>query len=462
MKILLVIYDNESYIHEFPLGAAYIAAALRDANYDVEIYNQDVFHYSDEHLTEYLNNNHFDAIACGVIGGYYQYRKIIKISEAIRNSNQELFYILGGHGPSSDPEFYLRKTQADAVIIGEGEVTIVDLLNSHFNNKDLNQVEGITYKKDEEFITTEERELIQDIDSITFPAYDLFPIEYYNLMKYPNSTGTDFTMPMLSGRGCKFKCNFCYRMDKGHRLRSHESIIKEVKMLKENYGITYIIFSDELLMSSVKRTEEFCNDIINADLNIKWWCNGRLNYAKRELLELMKKAGCVFINYGIESMDDESLRKMNKALTVKQIISGVEATLDVGISPGLNIIWGNIDEDKQTLQNGVDFLLKYGDGSQMRTIRPVTPYPGSPLYSYAIQKGLLKDCEDFYENKHLNSDLVSVNFTKLSDDEFHAALYEANTTLIKDYFNKKLMENLDGAKKLYFENDVTFRGFRPV
>ena len=169
----------------------------------------------------------------------------------------------------------------------------------------------------------------------------------------------------------------------------------------------------------VERTEEICNAFIEAKLNIKWDCNGRLNYAEPELLKLMKKAGCVFINYGIECFDDQILKNMNKALTVKMIEEGIKATLNAGISPGFNIIFGNIDEDENTLQKGVDFLLKYDDGSQLRTIRPVTPYPGCPLYYRAIEKGLLKDIEEFYETKHTNSDLMSINFTKLSDEKFH-------------------------------------------
>ena len=124
----------------------------------------------------------------------------------------------------------------------------------------------------------------------------------------------------------------------------------------------------------------------------------------------MKDAGCVFINYGIECMDDKILLNMHKNLTTKQIVEGIEHTLRAGISPGYNIIFGNIGENKDTLEKGVDFLLKYDDHSQLRTIRPVTPYPGCELYYYAIEKGLLKDCEDFYGNKHVNSDLLSLNF----------------------------------------------------
>jgi radical SAM superfamily enzyme YgiQ (UPF0313 family) len=174
----------------------------------------------------------------------------------------------------------------------------------------------------------------------------------------------------------------------------------------------------------------------------------------------MKKAGCVFINYGIEAMDDQVLKNMRKGLTTKMILKGVRETLEAGISPGLNIIFGNIGDNRQTLAKGVEFLLKYDDGAQLRTIRPVTPYPGSPLYYYAIEKGLLKDCEDFYENKHVNSDLLTVNFTDLDDEEFHLSLFEANKEILANYYQKKLANSIDECKKLYLESDASFRGFR--
>lgn len=249
-------------------------------------------------------------------------------------------------------------------------------------------------------------------------------------------------------------------MDKGFRPRSNDSIIAEIEMLKADYGVTHICFGDDLLMASRERTLSLCNDFIKKKLNIKWDCNGRLNFAKQDVLRHMKQAGCVFINYGIESFDDGMLKVMNKSLNTKQIIQGIEATLEAGISPGYNIIFGNIGETKESLKKGVDFLLKYDDGSQMRTIRPVTPYPGSPLYYYALEKGMLKDCADFYENKHINSDLLAVNFTQMSDDEFYQRLYEANLTLIRAYFNKKITSFEHQLQELYFTKDANFRGFR--
>jgi len=440
----------------------YIASALRNAGHKITIYNQDQYHYPEEHLTEYLNRNHFDVVGVSVIAGYYQYRKLLKISEAINKVEppNRPIYILGGHGPSPEPEYFLKKTGADFAVIGEGEITVVELLKALQGDGGLEDVNGIAYNIFHGVAQTPPRPLIKDINTIALPAWDLFPMDYYALIGSENKKPTTRCFPVLSGRGCPFKCNFCYRMDKGLRIRSNESIIEEIQILKKDYLIGYIAFSDELLMTSKDRTISLCEDIIKAKLNVQWSCNGRLNYATPEVLQAMKRAGCVFINYGIESMSDETLKVMNKNLTTEQVIKGVEATLKEQISPGLNIIFGNIGETKETLQKGVDFLLRYDDHAQLRTIRPVTPYPGSPLYYYAIEHGMLKGCEDFYENKHVNSDLLAVNFTDMTDGEVHRALFEANKTLLENYYKCQLERSIKTAEKLYLEKDATFRGFR--
>jgi len=215
-------------------------------------------------------------------------------------------------------------------------------------------------------------------------------------------------------------------------------------------------------MSSRKRTLELCQAFIDAEINVHWLCNGRLNFADMDVLEKMKEAGCVFVNYGIESLDDPTLEVMHKHLTREIIVRGIENTLKVGISPGFNIIYGNINEPINAIDDAVEFLLKYDDHSQLRTIRPVTPYPGSELFDYAIEHGLLKDTADFYENKHINSDLIAVNFTKYSDDEVHQKLYEANMRLIKRYLEVQAEGYEKICKDLYYKKNEAFRGFRPT
>jgi len=252
-------------------------------------------------------------------------------------------------------------------------------------------------------------------------------------------------------------------MDPGYRKRDPKELLDEVEKLHKDYGITRITFMDDLLMSSVEHTEEVCKEMLRRNLPITWDCMGRLNYCSAELLQLMKDAGCVYIVYGIESMDQKVLNNMKKGLRPEKIISGIEQTLDVGISPCLNFIFGNKGDNRETLKKSVDFLLKYDDFVEKRTIRPVTPYPGSPLYYDAIELGLLdkkNPAEDFYEKKHLNSDLLCCNFTELTDREFYDALKWANKVLMKNYYDKQRNSTLKMIDHLYDTLDTSFRGFR--
>jgi radical SAM superfamily enzyme YgiQ (UPF0313 family) len=246
-------------------------------------------------------------------------------------------------------------------------------------------------------------------------------------------------------------------MDEGFRKRAIPAVIEEVKFLRKRYRITYLDFADELTTVSDARTTELCEQLI--PLNMKWMCNGRLNLVNPAILKLMKRAGCQFINYGIESMDDEVLRLMDKKQTTEQIYKGIEATLAEGISPGFNIIMGHIGDTPETIKKGLEFILKYDDGAQRRTMLPVTPFPGSQLFQEAINRGLLKDTEDFYE-KHKNSDLQTVNFTNIPDDEFNMLMYDCNKALLNNYYTKQLASVLRQAEDLYIKQNISFRGFR--
>lgn len=468
MRVLLIAYDNDSHVSFFPLGLAYIASALLSIGYEVEIYEQNVYHYTEEELTNYLINNHFDAVGVGGCGGYYQYRKIKKIAQAVceAKKKKEIFFWMGGHLPSPEPEYFLRNfAGVDAVVIGEGEETCKEMLEAVRTQKGFYDVQGMAYiDENNNYVENPRRPLIQDVNSILYPAWDLFTMEHYVLYPMYNASRSDRIMAMVSGRGCPFHCNFCYRMDSGFRPRSTQSIIREIQELQERFRVNYIYFCDELLMSSISRTKEIAQAIIDHNLHIKFYCQGRLNYASKdkEMLKLLKEAGCVFLNYGIESMDNGALERMHKNLTTDMIIAGIENTLEAGISPGLNIIFGNLDEDMEVLKKDVDFLLKYDDDAQVRTIRPVTPYPGTELYHIAVERGLIKDVGDFYENKHTNSDLLTCNFTKMTDEEFYKALDWANGILLNAHLERVKEKNALCLYELYQKHNAEFRGFRTV
>ena len=219
MRILLIAYDNDSYISSFPHGLAYVAAVWRNAGHDVQVYSQDVYHWPESHLQNLRNNEVFDIVAVSVIGGYYQYRKILKISEAINRSKHRPFYLLGGHGPAPEPEYFMKKTLADVIVIGEGEITALEIIDALEGKRTMSSVKGIAYNAHGKCLKNPPRDLIQNLDEIDFPAWDLFPMDHYTLRKMPRAKGNERTFPVIPGRGCKFKCNFCFRMDKGLRLR---------------------------------------------------------------------------------------------------------------------------------------------------------------------------------------------------------------------------------------------------
>ncbi len=474
-KILFAVYDNGSYDHIFPMGFGALAAVLKRDGHDIKVWSQDMNHWPDDYLRTYLDENKFDVVVLSVIAGYYQYKKVLNLSNAINNSKQRPFFIMGGYGPTPEPEFFLKKTGADVVCMGEGEITICKLMEALEAQKKktgsykpgswLEDVPGTAWLdgKDKKLKKTLRAPLVHDLDTLPQIPYELFPMNYYRMMRFPKVKPTDFVFPLMSARGCSFKCTFCYRMDPGYRVRSPKNLLDEVELLHKEYGITYIAFQDDLLMSSVKHTEDVCKEFLKRDLPVRWACNGRLNYCSEELLQLMKDAGCTFINYGIESMDQNVLNNMKKGLRPDIIEQGIKDTLKVGISPGLNFIFGNKGDNKETIKKAVNFLIKYDDFAQKRTIRPVTPYPGSPLYYDAIEMGSLdktNPAEDFYERKHLNSDLICTNFTELTDDEFYDCLKWANTELMKNYFDKQRDGTLTQIAKLYDEKDSSFRGFR--
>lgn len=443
-NILLISYDNGSHLPFFPMNLFYLYGHLIKPNiHNVGLWHQDLHHGPDDGLLQILNTNPWDIVGIGAVAGYYQYKKLKSLSAVINASTRrdKFQYVLGGHGPAAEPEYFIKAMGSNSVVVGDGENGMDQILSGG---------NGIIYGKPWEE------------DSAPLDLYNKMPMDIYKLIRWPTSERTDFCFPILSSRGCKFNCSFCYRMREGYHLRAVEAIIEEIRYLHKHFLINHFQFADELLMASEARTAEICAALLALPFKIKWDCNGRLNYAKTDLLNLMKRSGCEYINYGIESLDQGLLNEMHKALTVERIHQGVEDTLKAGISPGLNFIWGFPGDTIANLWKAVNFIKKYDPCHELRTIRPVTPYPGTQLYKNAIKNGLLGGPEDFYEAKHVNSDLFTVNFTDIPTKDAHKALNNANIGLIENYLQKRGERQAKAAHKLYLNGDASFRGFREV
>ena len=166
LKVLFIVYDNGSYDHTFPMGVGALSAVLKRDGHHVSIWNQDMHHWPDDYLTTYLNENKFDVAILSLIGGYYQYQKMKNLSKALNNSKNRPFYIMGGYGPTPEPEFFLKKSGCDVVGLGEGEITIPKLMDAIENKTTLRDVPGIAWLENGKLQTTPRAPLVHDLNTL--------------------------------------------------------------------------------------------------------------------------------------------------------------------------------------------------------------------------------------------------------------------------------------------------------
>jgi radical SAM superfamily enzyme YgiQ (UPF0313 family) len=465
-RVLFIIHDNYQDDNVFPLGVGYLAAVLRKYGANVSIYCQDVFHYTNDELAEYLKNHEFDLIGLGFMAA--RFKMTVKgLCEVINNHKKNAWLVLGGHGPTPIPEYILETTQADVVAMGEAEETIVELLHCKLNHPDkISDVKGVAYRIGKKIVVNERRKPVTKLSSLPFPEWELFPMEHYTTcLKFPGMNEGDKAFPIISVRGCINRCSFCYRLEKGIRNRDLHDIIEEIKILNNSYGINYFYFVDELSIPSKKRIFEFARLLEKNKLKIMYRMTCRVDIFDEEIAKCLKDSGCMLLNIGFESTDQNVLDMMKKNVTVEQNIRAAEIANKYGIGLYLSLIWGLPGDTEKSLRNNVEFIKKYNTYDQIRTIRCVTPYPGSPLYYEAIRKGLLTGPKDFFE-KFKNADLYMVNFMNIPEKDIYQMLFEVNRDLILDHY-KHTNGDMEAANRLikqfyslYFKEDLNFRGPR--
>jgi len=462
-RVLFVNPDLHQEDNHFPHGYGYMAATLLQEGADVSAFCMDVFHYTNRQLADYLDRHEFDLICVGFLAARFK-ETVEELLRVIDAHCKNAWLVIGGPGPSPIPEWMLNNTPADIVCIGEAEETIVDLLRCKVEGGSLAEVSGVAFGDGKFVYGTERRKPIHKLDSIPFPAWDLFPMDRYTtcLSLWGMEPG-DRTLGMITSRGCTDRCSFCYRMESGIRFRSVENVIEEIEILKDRYGVNCYFMNDELFAASKSRVFKLCAAL--QELDIKFSANARVDKFSEEMARSLQDSGCTFVNIGFESSSQEVLDRMNKRTTVEENVRAAEICREIGIGFGLNFLWGLPGDTAETLWGNVAFIKKYNAYDQLRTIRPVTPYPGCPLYYQAIEEGLLEGPGDFFD-KFRNSDLITVNFTDLDTDACHRFLFAANWDLIHDHQKHTDMtvaestRLIEDFRRLYFDKDVLFRGAR--
>lgn len=443
MQILLihppheVVYGNRRIAKPatfFPLGLGYIAKVLLKAGYNVKVLDIWAHQYAEKEVYQKIKDLNYEII--GITAHVTQYRYIKWLTTILKEYNKNCIIILGGNLATHASEVVLRNTKVDICVLGEGEVTIKEILK---NLNNLKIVKGIWFKRGGEIVKNLPQELIKDLDNIDFPSWNLFPIDIY--LKRCRVFWTSVrAMNMITQRGCPYNCRFCSIIFKTVRYRSVDNVVEEIKVLKNKYKIEGIFLNDEVATLNRQRMFELCENL--EPLNIKWSCQGRTDCVDGKLLKKMKKAGCESIGYGVESGSQKVLNNMNKRVFVEQSRRALKETIDAGIQPIVQMMYGYPGEDRETLKETMDFFKEVPYFGTHISFSIVVPYPGSELYSYAIKRNLIENEDKYLESIDLGSgSLVDrcsslVNFTRFDDRRFYNLRLKTEMKIIFNQIRK--------------------------
>ncbi|MFH1093331.1 MAG: cobalamin-dependent protein [Candidatus Omnitrophota bacterium] len=415
-KILLIqppCTISKSYTKEIqpPLGLGYIAAVL-EGNYEVKILDavvegwhtqilegKDRFRYglSFKEIEKAILEYNPDVVGISCLFSM-QAHNAHKVAQLAKQVNKAMITIMGGAHPSVQAEQVLGDENIDYVVLGEGEYTVLKLLDHVKEGKDLSLVDGIGYRKNKDIIINKKTTFIENLDELPFPARHLLNMEKYFKINMPHGVTTRRSpnTPMITSRGCPAECIFCAIhpiWGKKFRARSPENVIQEIKHLKQEYGVKEIQFEDDNLTFDKKRALKIFDLMISVNLEMLWTTpNGVALWAMDEAMLLkMKESGCYRLCLAIESGDQDVLHKIiNKPLDLKKAEHLITLAHKYGFETDAFFVIGFPGETKEQIKK----TFKFGRGLKVSNVLYyiATPYPGTRLYDVCVNGNyLVKD-----------------------------------------------------------------------
>jgi anaerobic magnesium-protoporphyrin IX monomethyl ester cyclase len=359
-----------------PLGVGYIASYL--AQYGVEVQIIDCTFKTEADVVASIHNlkPQIIGIYCiiGIEGVTFKLARLVKDYCAI--------LMVGGPYPTIAPNLFLD--DFDLVVLGEGEQTVLEVAQNVKNGGDYREIPGIAYKNSEnQIISTKPRQILQNLDSLPFPARDLYPNDMYQTHCRKSLSYT--ITPMITTRGCPFACDFCSRPISGkfYRERSKENVVDEIEEIT-SYGYDRIWIADDVFTYRKQYVIDICEEIISRKLKCQWECLSRVDTMDVEMALKMQAAGCVRVFFGIESGNDTILRAMNKNINTEQAFSAVNIAKKAGLSVGGFFILGYPEETDNTILQ----TLRFAHSLPLDYLSFTFPYPfpGTGLYEKVKDK----------------------------------------------------------------------------
>ncbi|MCX6695092.1 MAG: radical SAM protein [Candidatus Altiarchaeota archaeon] len=408
--------DKEPFI---PLGLLYVAGMLKSAGYAVRVYDMDVsfssfrrgagmhasefdygtyrssldnsMHYSWVNLRGVIKEYRPDVV--GVGSTVMTYSSALKTAQAVKEMDGEVKIVAGGVYPTLNPDGYLN-AGFDAVVRGEGDYSMLELVQSVEDGGVLDSVEGVSFRDDGVITHNSGHKMVEDLDELPFPARDsIAGREQYN----PAWMGN-----VVSGRGCPFRCHFCSCNTVWggmHRFRSPENFVDEIQSVRKEFGTKLFYFEDDTFYFDEERVWRICELIREGNLDIKWNCLMRGNNVDADLVKEMKKAGLVSVSIGVESGSQEMLDRMNKGIRVEDVREEIKTLNELGIDVRTNFMIGYPGETKETLAE-TEALISELDTKY--TVELFGPLPGTEVYGRLEKEGKMleheiDDYNDYYK-----------------------------------------------------------------
>lgn len=402
-------------------GVSYIATILHNAGYRVKIID---VRLAAEPVNEALNQ-----VLSGVdVLGIATYEDGFDFIESLVSRVKEKFpkipVILGGSLVTSVPSVIMKNTLADIAVLGEGELTILELMDLITNNNldKINEVAGICYKDSAgNLIFTPKRPQMKDLNALPMMNLSLWP----QVQKNPQVKEILFS----HSRGCYMNCSFCYRTTPQLSLKSVEKFRQELQELKAKHNFEFIYFVDLTFVIDRQRALEICE--VLKDFKVRWSCMCRVQNLDQEILTRMKEAGCQVILYGFESLDETVLDRAHKGISPAEIKKMVDLTRSIGIQVAGLFILGLPGETKESLRKVISFVKESSSACRVKYLSAI---PGTEIYRTALEKGIIKNevghlrwlCQ---EKGDVGDEFL--NFTALPDEELRQAFKEITSSYIK-------------------------------
>ena len=419
---------------QIPLGIYYLASFMRSKQYDVQVIDAEARNLTVENILDQMEQFAPDYV--GVSSTTVAFHRALETAGAIKNMPSSPPVILGGPHVTSNFKHAMSFSFFDYAVLGEGEISLLELCEALSSEKPLSSVEGIAYRDPSEgLVRTQPRKYIENLDDLPFPAYDLVPdINVYN--PPPSNYKELPVISVITSRGCPGQCTFCDKNVFGdlYRKRSAENVFEEIQMLRKQYNVKEISFVDDTFLIDKQRVRALFSMLREANLFFHWTCMSRVNDLDEEYLRFLKGSGCWHISLGIESGDQDILKLIKKNLSLDKVRQVVDWCHKFSIKTKGFFMLGHPSETEETVEKTICFALSLKLDDAVTTIN--TPIPGSPQYAQVPQYGTLDETNwaeyNYWRPVFIPNGLTSEYLTR-KHKEFYRRFYLRPKVLLR-YF----------------------------